>query len=119
MGKHFALSLQVPLYRNRQKKKKHAGVPLKTAQVGWVLFSAVLLLVICYFIQVNTISTKGYAIGSMQDKIAGLQTQYQDLEVKAAQLQSIQRLQADPQISAMVPVTSITYVQENPILTQR
>ncbi len=120
MGKHFALALQVPLYKTEQKKKKTpARRGLKTSHIGFALFFACCALVLAYLIQVNGISTKGYEIGNLQGKIGDLQTSYQNLEVKAAQLQSIQRLQSDPEIAAMVPVTSITYIQEDPILTQR
>lgn len=120
MGKHFALTLQLPFYRSEQEKKKHPHTSsIKVQHIGFAVFTLSVFMVLAYLVQVNSFSTKGYEIGSIQNDISKLQSNYQGLEVQVAQLQSIQHIQSDPQIAAMVPVTSISYVQQSAILTQR
>lgn len=114
------MTLQLPFYRSEQNKKKHPRTSnVKVQHIGFVTFALSVFMILAYLIQVNSFSTKGYEISSIQNNISKLQSNYQGLEVQVAQLQSIQRIQSDPEIASMVPVTSISYVQQSAILTQR
>lgn len=115
MGKHFALSLQLPVYRmdkrHERSVKTKTSMPLLTSNWGILVLGLCSLLTIVYLIQVNSFSTKGYEISNLQKKIDQLKEDQRTLEVQSAELQSLQRIQADPSLLNMVPVSSISYVQ--------
>ncbi len=120
MGKHFALSLQLPGYHLEKvgSKVSRAELKMQTPLVGAAILGLGVLMVIVYLIQVNSFSTKGYEISTMQKKITQLREEQKNLEIQTAELQSLQRIQGDPTIINMVPVSSISYVQTTS-LTQR
>lgn len=117
MGKHFALTLQLPRYTS-ERKNRTSGVMLADRKWGAAVLFTSCLLLITYLVQVNSFATKGYEIGNLQKKIDQLKTEQRTLEVQTAELQSLQRIQAQPTILNMVPVSSISYVQ-NTSLSQR
>ncbi len=123
MGKHFALSLQLQAL-NAQPRARHSsrqGSRFATAvqrKYGSLLFGACCLLGVVYLYQVNSFSTKGFEINTLQKQISTLQEQQRELQVQSAELQSLQRIQSQPQINSMVPVTTISYLK-NSTFTQR
>ena len=122
MGKHFALTLQLPAYNtgraNIRSSRKGVLHGIKTQHIGVALFASLVVLFLVYLVQVNNFATKGYEIKQLQTRIGGLQSQYKQLETQAAQLQSIQRVQGDQNTASMVPVAKINYIQTT-ALTQR
>lgn len=116
MGRHFALTYRLPNY-NREKTRVNFW-QVDYQNLGIAVFAAIALMTLVYLVQVNTFSTKGFEIRTLQKKIDTLKDQQKDLQLQAAQLQSFQRIQGDPAIMNMVPVTSISYIQTTS-LTQR
>ena len=117
MGKHFALTLQLPKYR-AERKNSHVNSLALNANYGIIVLAVAALMIVGYLIEVNSFSTKGYEISTLQKKVEQLKEDQRQLEVQAAQLQSLQRIQDDPAVQNMVPVSKISYVQ-NQSLTQR
>ncbi len=120
MGKHFALALQLPFYRSEAKKQKIKAAPKHRASggIGVYLLVGCAILAVAYLIQVNSFSTKGYQISKLQTKIATLREANKKMVIDSASLQSMQQIQSDPAIAALVPVTSINYIHPT-TLTQR
>lgn len=115
MGKHFALTFQLPNFRQQQQqaRRKNQNI-LSGVRAQWLGMSILVLLVgamLLYLVQVNNFATKGYEIKKLQTAVSQLQDENSKLVVQAAQLQSIQRIQTDPAVLNMVPATQMTYVQ--------
>ncbi len=115
MGKHFALTFQLPSYRLERSASKtsnrFSGMFSNTTNIGAIVLGLCCLLTIAYLIQVNNFSTKGYEISNLEKQISQLREEQKTLEVQTAELQSLQRIQSDPAIVNMVPVSTISYVQ--------
>ncbi len=124
MGEHFALTFKLPQYqRQRQQSKKRAfalgaGLNIDISRLGVAVFASIILLFLIYFFQVNSFATKGFEIKNLQQKIELLKESQKQLQVQAAELQSFQRIQGDPTLLNMVPVSNISYIQTTS-LTQR
>ncbi len=110
MGKHFALTLQLPSYKKELNRNKTA-YSANNQQIGVAIFIASLALILIYLIQVNSFSTKGYEIRRLQKQISEQKDNYQKLETEAAELQSIQRIQGDQKVLNMVPVDNVSFIQ--------
>ena len=121
MGKHFSLAMRLPLYHKEQRSKRNRLSVRKRSgghNSGMVVFGALIIFIGLYLFQVNSFSTKGYEVRSLQKKVAQLGEQQKQLATKAAELQSLQRLGSDSALGRMVPVTTISYIQ-NANLTKR
>ena len=124
MGKHFALTFQLPMYGRTARpqagsiKKKMNSIKFRTDFVGMAVLVLLVGSVLGYLIQVNNFSTKGYEINRLQSQLTALQEQHDKLQVQAAEAQSIQRIQNDPAVLNMVPTGQMTYIQST-ALTQR
>ena|SRR5258708_6872491 len=116
MGRHFALTFKLPNYSRQNSRIRSARLDYKN--LGIAVFGAIILMLLIYLVQVNSFSTKGFEISSMQKKINTLKDQQRLLQIQAAQLQSFQRIQGDPAIINMVPVSAVSYIQTTS-LTQR
>lgn len=117
MGKHFALTLQLPKY-HIERKAKTSTLTLENKNWGMAILVVGSMLILSYLVQVNSFSTKGYEIKSLQKKVESLRNDQKALEVQSAELQSLQRIQGNPSVLNMVPVSTISYVQTKS-LTQR
>lgn len=117
MGKHFALTLQLPNYQREAKTQKTQSKFL-SENIGMYLFAGCIVLVLAYLVQVNSLSTKGYQIQKLQNKVSALREDNKKLTINSTELQSMDQVKSDPAITAMVPVTSINYVH-SATLTER
>jgi cell division protein FtsL len=117
MGKHFALTLQLPKY-NSEKRTRSGSTVGVGSKYGMAVMIGCCVLTLTYLVQINSFSTKGYEIRSLEKKIDQLKQDQRMLEVETAELQSLQRIQNDPAVLNMVSVSSVNYVQ-NTSLTQR
>ncbi len=117
MGKHFALTLQLPKY-SLERRSRNANSFANTGNWGIIVLAISCLMIVGYLVEVNSFSTKGYEISGLQRKVDQLKEDQRQLEVQAAQLQSLQRIQNDPAVQNMVPVSKVSYVQ-NQSLTKR
>jgi hypothetical protein len=121
MGKHFALTFQIPQYNlTRENRQQLTETSFKLqAWHGMLLALALVTVGMYYLISANATATAGYTITSGQVQISAALQQQKKLETQLAELQSIQTIQSNPAVSQMVPVSSISYLQTSPLLTSR
>lgn len=112
MGKHFTLARLVPQQKiQRMPAPSHVAHTFRAVAAGSAVTLGIIVALCTYVYQVNAVSTSGYVAAHVQSQIASAQAQYQQLEVQAAQSQSLQQTEADPAVATMVPVDTITYIQ--------
>ena len=109
MGKYFALSMQLP-QQQTSRKRTNTGNSKAVERVGFGVLAVCLLLTVMNLVQVNSFATKGYEISKLQKEIDALSQERTQMEVEAAQLQSLQRLQGESATSSMTSVDVITYI---------
>lgn len=96
------------LSKNKQAQRSMS----KKIYFGNLLVSvAVLGCIVVYFLQVNTIVYKGYAIRDAENQIKQLNDEYKQLELDVINLQSIQSITERAQSLGFVPTGSSEYVQ--------
>ncbi|MBI2356409.1 MAG: hypothetical protein HYV13_04365 [Candidatus Doudnabacteria bacterium] len=78
-----------------------------------VLLFAVLIFGVAYFIEINSLSTKGYKIKQLEQKIKTLEMENKHLEVQASNLQSISRVQEQAIELNFVPIGNATYLKDS------
>ncbi len=112
MGNHFALTYKLNTLssHSRQKSGRRARARIDSRILAIVILAGIALAALGYLIEVNSFSTKGFEIRSLQKQIETLKDTQRQLQVQAAQLQSFQRIQSDQKIINMVPVASINYI---------
>jgi len=76
-----------------------------------ILIVLALVLGMLYLAQVTKTNAYGYKIASLQQEQATLNTQNDDLQVAAARLQSVQRVQNSDQAKSLVSVAPTATVQ--------
>ena len=76
-----------------------------------ILIVLACLLGMLYLTQVTKTNGYGYKINDLQQQQAQLTTQYNNLEVSSAQLQSLDRVQSSAVSKNLVPVTPSSTVQ--------
>ncbi|GEM_PF-2241543 len=114
MGRYFALSMNLPAQQrvSRESRVKTAKHNLLTHnRTGLLVFTACCLMLLVYLVQVNSYSTKGFEIKSLEKKISQLKEEQKQLQIQSAELQSFQRIQGDAAVVNMVPVSTISYIQ--------
>lgn len=111
-------------------RKFHHRRPLHTgrkARFGLKLLpSAIalsLLLAVCgagYLVQINVASSKGFQIRTLEKEISELKDQSERLELKVAQEQSVQAVEAKVHTMGMVPTPHVEYIAvTQPSVAQR
>jgi hypothetical protein len=112
MGKHFYLTRKMHSYKPRHQAIAQVWLTEPILErVGLIVFASLLVLAFAYLIQVNAFSTKGIEIHSLQKKITQLKEQNKKIAIESSQLQSLDRIESDPQTAVMVPVTNIGYIR--------
>ncbi len=114
MGRYFALSMNLPSQQrltreSRVKTSKHNV--FSNNSTGFFVFTACCLMLLVYLVQVNSYSTKGFEIKSLERQISQLKEEQKQLQIQSAELQSFQRIQGDNAVVNMVPVSTISYIQ--------
>lgn len=121
MGRYFALTLgygsqathpksQIQSSKLHHRSKEGASrINLKG------IFLALVLLVfgIVYLVQVNTISTKGYDIKKLQQKLSDLKETNKRLELEVSSTKAIQNLETTVKSLNLVPSGAIKYVNQS------
>ncbi|MHB8871403.1 MAG: hypothetical protein ACYC5G_03030 [Candidatus Doudnabacteria bacterium] len=115
MGRYFALSMNLPAQHQRYSRESRVKTTknniLLNNRTGVFVFVALCLMLLTYIVQINSFSTKGYEIKSLEKKISSLKEEQKALQIQSAELQSFQRIQGDTSIINMVPVSTIMYIQ--------
>lgn len=119
MGKYFDLTLQIPQYqagsaRLKRREKQQSGVAESSTQLqawqGLIMAFVTSFAILSYLILANFGATASYQITQMQSNMSSLIQQQQQLETQRAELQSMQSIQGSPVVTAMVPVSAVTYL---------
>lgn len=77
------------------------------------LLAAILIFSVTYLLEINSLSTKGYNIKQMEQKIKTLEVENKHLEVQASNLQSISRIQGQAAKSNFVPIGRADYIKDS------
>lgn len=101
--------------KNQRKGKRKQGLSVAfvpgpvTMTIGIiVLFCVVSLL---FLVQVFQSSTTGYEVSALETQIEELKEENKKLEIQAAELQSLDSIEASVQEINMVPVENIVYIE--------
>lgn len=76
-----------------------------------VLIVLACLLGLLYLTQVTKTNAFGYSINSLQEQQTQLVSEYEDLEIASARLQSVERIQASEAAEQLVAVVPASVVQ--------
>ncbi len=104
-GKNKSLKIET---RARQAEVLETGTGKKGINI-------VIALLICavgvgYMIEINSVSTKGYAIRDLENKIDELKESNEKKEIKIAKMQSMQEIQNKVSKLGMVNIEKIDYI---------
>lgn len=85
----------------------------KVSKVGivFVLIVFVACAGIMYIFQINKLATMGYEIKDKEKQIEGLLKQNETLQIQAAELRSMQNLEADKEHMKMKKPSNTTYIE--------
>ena len=102
----LALSRSQYVGRNRNSVSFRA----KARTLGPISNTIILVVLACllglfYLAQVTKTNAYGFSLNSLQQKQSQLKTEYADLQVSSAQLQSVSRVQTSAVAKTMVPLT--------------
>ncbi len=118
MGRYFALTLNFAGEAKTKPNKKKTLAP--NARGSLVSFgSGVWILVLLlltgglYLVEVNSLSTKGYEIKLLEQRLVEFKESNARLELEAATMKSIERLQSEVETLNLVPSGKVDYVREN------
>jgi hypothetical protein len=78
-----------------------------------VIGALILLLALLILFHQNTNATKGYELRTLERERSRLLLDQETLNMKIARAQSLEELEGDPRVQAMVSVRSPTYVAED------
>lgn len=76
-----------------------------------VLFSLMVITALAYLIQINTLSTSGYVIHTLEQKVAVVTVETQKLETEVAAHQSMISIQKRLPELAMQKTSKVTYIE--------
>lgn len=93
----------------RNRRLKAGAARLQHWQV--VVFIAAILGLLAYLWQINTLSTRGFKIKSLEKQIGSLKTEIQQLELSSASERSAAKINQRVQELKMVKVEKIEYLQ--------
>ncbi|MBU1119466.1 septum formation initiator family protein [Patescibacteria group bacterium] len=107
-------------YLTVTRKKNRKGVRNRTLsqpfRVGPVTLTIAIVVLFCvlslfFLTQVFQSSTTGFEVSALQDEIEELKDQNKDLEVKAAELRSLDSIERSVEEINMVPVQDMVYIK--------
>lgn len=90
-----------------RKKRKISFV-----QINFAIFAAIVITGLAYLVSINSLSTKGYEIRLLEQKIKNLEATHKNLEVQSSNLQSITRIQREASKLNFVPVGQTVFVKD-------
>jgi len=81
---------------------------------GWGLGILAVAMLFGYLFEVNDLSIKGFEIKALEQKIAGLEKEHNDLKFTVAKLQSMGDLQGAVRVQQMVKISQAEYLNTSP-----
>ena len=98
---------------------KH-GLKLGPVSLGFITVLIFSLISLFYLAQTNQITTKGYALQSLQQEKDSILSENERLQVEAARLDSLNKAAAKAKDLSMVPIKELKYFSNNNgVLAQR
>lgn len=106
----YSSSLAMNRTRFSGRNQNSVSFRTETRRLGPVSNTIILIVLACllgfaYLTQVTKTNTFGYQINGLQQQQAQLSTENQNLQVAAARLESLSRVQSSAVVKQMVPVT--------------
>jgi hypothetical protein len=99
--------------RNQNLTRSNARVQLGPVSVGFLTVAVVVVLALLYLTQITKTNIYCYRLSDLRAKQAALTANKQELEVEAARLQSVQRIQNSQAAAKLVPESQVTYASAN------
>ena len=103
------LAAVIPQVQTNKKTKRSYSL----MRWNMILVACTLVFGATYLFEINSLSTKGYEIRQLERKIKEMETEQKHLEVQAANLQSINRIQQEAKKLNFVPTGSVTYIKDS------
>jgi cell division protein FtsL len=75
------------------------------------LITGIVMLVLTYVFEINSLSTQGYTIKKLETRIKQLENERKQLEVQESSLRSITRIQQEAANRNFVPSNGVTYLK--------
>ncbi|OGE91026.1 MAG: hypothetical protein A3J05_03725 [Candidatus Doudnabacteria bacterium RIFCSPLOWO2_02_FULL_48_13] len=115
MTRYFALALNTGSLAAKTKPAASSRPKFswRPKNLRSAILSALFVLGVAYLIQVNSISTKGYEIKQLEQKLVEVREQNERLELEARSLKAIETIQAQAQALNLVPSQGVNYFSGN------
>lgn len=98
--------------RNQNLYRSQSRMQLGPISLSFITIAVVCVLALLYLTQITKTSVYGYKITDLNQKRDKILAEKQELEVEAARLQSIERVQASARTKNMVAQGTATYVSQ-------
>ena len=82
----------------------------RSSNIGFILAMVLTASALFYFVQVNSISTKGYEIKELEKHVQALKESNKRLEIESSALKSIESIQNEAQSLNLVPSGAVKYL---------
>lgn len=114
MTRYFALALNsghtAPKTRTVSARPKF---DFRMKNPGIALMILLFILGVVYLLQINNLSTKGYEIKKLDQRLVELKGQSERLELEARALKAVETIQAQAKLLNLVPSRGVNYFPEN------
>ena len=101
----------VVLRRNQNFYRQRANLQLGPVSVGFTMIAIISVLALLYLTQITKTSVYGYRVSELAKQRDRILSNKQSLEVEAARLQSIQKIEESGTVKAMVPEKQVSFVK--------
>jgi hypothetical protein len=95
--------------RNQNLYRNQANLQLGPVSVSFVMVAMVCVLALLYLTQITKTSVYGYKVTELSKQRNQILASKQALEVEAARLQSIQKIEQSNTVAQMVPEQNVKY----------
>jgi len=118
MSKFFCLSRK----KRGSKTKCKKIIPAMRANlkiINTILAVLVVVVAVSYFVQINSLATKGYQITELEDKVEQLEQEKKDLELISLNLQSMGTVKEKVDGLGLVAINDVQYLTPTPVAVAR
>jgi len=92
------------------KRKTKSSVSAKILNLS--ILTGIVLLSLVYLFEINALGTKGYEIKKLEQQVREVEEEQKNLQMRASDLQSINRIQENAQKLNFVPSTNVVYLKD-------
>lgn len=108
--RYFALALNTPNSNTKTAPARRPNAAFRPKNPGVWLMSLLFVLGVSYLLQVNSISTKGYEIKKLEQRLLELKEINDRLEIETRSLQAIETIEAQTRTLNLVPASNVNHV---------